>query len=228
LTSAGDVIVLVNDINVYRQAFFYRIYGREALLKECRRQPKCGVVADLCPRQPEEATSLLDFEEYDLIVNHFNGSTPSFDAFKSTIRSELLPRLISRRLTRHRVPISHVLVFRESQLRNFASARIRGRRAQGPGSWRSCLMAAGLLNYVLAPVSKIPTCAAILLALYEQLIARGYSRIVHLFDVQHRPALENVVTLLRRIREADPNEPRWNLSLEHYYYADGVREIEAR
>lgn len=219
----GDVAILVNDINLYRQALFYRDYGRAALIREIVRQPKCGNGDAPCIVQTEQVAVTLSIEPYDAILEHFKSERPDFAEFKERIRMEVLPCLIGARLRQHGLGEGDAQIFLESRLRNFASSRIRQRRSRGDRSWRPHLLATGLLERLLAPTSKIPTCGALLTALYEQLASRGYSRIVHFFDERHKPAIENGIAVFQQLQPHLPGPACWAVAFERHYYRDGIR-----
>ena len=223
IDEGGDLSVLANDMNFYRQALYYRKAGRQALVREVERRPKCGTTRDFYLAPDESSAPRIDFDIYDSIVQHFQSEDPDYDTFKRVLREEVVPKAIRTRLEHHGLSAQQVLLFTESRLRNFASSRIRRRRSGGAKSWRCNLKNANLLERVTAPVSRIPTCGAVLLGLYEQLATRGYDCVVHLFDQQDKPMIENGVSLLSTMAKNDQSCFGTGLRFERHYYASGNR-----
>lgn len=195
----GDPAVLVNDMGVFRRAVLFGAYGPEALLREERRAPRCGSTTT-CSAGGEADDEAIDWRAYESLKSRLAGCATA--AAKHDVLRTLIRELVAERIAAQGADPKRVRVFFERQLRNAASARLRNRTAGGSATWQPALHAAGVLDDVLVRLSRIPTCGAILLALYERLTRDGYGRVVQFYDVADRPAIENGERLYRILAAA--------------------------
>jgi len=209
----GDLAVLVNDMGFFRRTILYDSYGAPALLREVRRAPRCGTTFS-CAADVSAVGENMDWAAYDSARARLAGC-PNAAVKRDALRG-LVGDLVAERIASHGLEQGRVRIFYERQLRNAASARLRNRTVGGAASWRAVLQEAGLLEDVLVRLSRIPTCGAILLALYERLIRLGYGRVVQLYDVADRIAIENGERLFRVLSDAKGWPP---LQIESSFYA---------
>lgn len=215
VSQEGDLALLVNDMGMFRRTLLYETYGALALMREVRRIPRCGM-AFSCGANgfADEALENIDWPAYDAARARMAGCA-NVAAKQEALRS-LIVELVSDRILSHRLDPAKVRVFFERQLRNAASARLRNRTVGAPASWRSILAAAGLLDDVLVPLSRIPTCGAILTALYERLVRAGYRRVIQFYDIADQDAIENGERLYRILSAAKGWRP---LEIESSFFS---------
>jgi len=221
----GDLALLVNDMGMFRRTLLYETYGAPALISEVRRTPRCGT-AFPCGSTgiPDQAFGNIDWAVYDAARARMAGRVNA--AAKQEALRSVIVELVADRVKCHGLEPAKVRVFYERQLRNAASARLRNRTVGAAASWRRALHAAGLLDNVLVRLSRIPTCGAILMALYERVANTGYSRVVQFYAVADQAAVENGVRLYRALSAAKGWTP---LDIESSFFSapGGATTLEA-
>jgi hypothetical protein len=215
----GDLAILINDIDFSRKLVYYNAFGLEGLAKHYVSRKKCGSKSSLYePLSYYKIKDIVDTKQYESAVRILSGTKQDWKlskSFKDAVREYVVPELIDytiRQLELEKVRIEYT--YTESHLRNIASNRLKKSRKN---SWRSTLESSGMLDEVRA-ISGSPLCGGILLALYEQVAAKGYTTLMQFYDNEDRWAIENAEKLYAKFREMDPTDKRWQLKFEDKFY----------
>ena len=212
----GDFAILVNDIDIKRKLQFFRIGGKEMVIRHYVSRRKCGTAAPLCALP--EYTKLPDIIDWDF----YEAASAKIKKSKTNIceilRKKIIPEAIQKRLIEYRLPQKSVKIFTERELRNFASERLRGSRQNGKKSWIPLLKKVDILKDVQANISKIPLCGAIMLALYEKVSKAGYESIIEFCAKEDKNAIENGRKLCAKLHRKFPKDVRWKLNMKFKYF----------
>lgn len=212
----GRFGLIVNDIDLKRRLQFYRMGGREMVIKHYGGRKKCGTTAPLCELPDYETLpELIDWDFYDSALSVLQNSNTDMT---EVLRLKIVPTEIQKRLELYGLP-ADMLVYSERALRNLAGNRLSSaKRKMKQTSWLPFLEKIDLLDSVQAPISKIPTCGGIMLALFEKLSKERFSKIVQCIDKADQYAFDNGRELCETLHRYFPEDPRWNFEFEHRYF----------
>ena len=137
---------------------------------------------------------------------------------KKYVREVIVPRIVQEMLVEYGVDVYDQNIFYETKLRNRAATRMKRSRSEGARSWVKNLEEIGEYDSLRGERTGVPTCGAILLALYDELASRGYDKIVQLYDAQDRNTIENGVRVYNALRDKFPRDTRWRMDFETKFF----------
>ncbi len=207
--------ILVNEIDFERKIRFYQIGGKEMVIKHYDSRKKCGTTDSVCKLLTfEQKIALIDWDVYEFVVERVKGHKN----ISQILREELIPALIQKRIQEYNLSLENVKIYTERQLRNRASIRLAEHREQGTNSWIPQLRQVNLLSSMKAPVSGIPVCKAIMVALYEILSKDGYTKLIQIYSENDKFAIESGKEVCLSLKAAFPEDTRWNFEFENFYF----------
>ncbi len=137
---------------------------------------------------------------------------------KKYVREVIVPRIVQERLAEYEVEVCDENIFYETKLRNRAATRMKKSRAKGARSWVKSLESIEEYDSMRGERTEVPTCGAILLALYGELASRGYDKVVQLYDAQDRNAIENGIRIYNVLKDSFPADTRWRMDFETKFF----------
>lgn len=224
--------IVVNDIGFEDRLSGY-FFGDYQFVMRCSR-PACGmsrgrIIAeemidrDVYKQASEDVTSYVEsnglLRDIDLAESVQLAMLLKYNhVVKKYVRDVIVPRVVQERLAEYGVVVSDKNIFYETKLRNRAATRMKKSRSEGKRSWVKNLEEIGEYHSLRGERTGVPTCGAILLALYDELASRGYGKIVQLYDTQDRDAIENGVRIYDSLNKAFPEDTRWRLNFETKFF----------
>ena len=216
----GDLAMLVNDIDFGKKLAFYSSFGFDFVLRQYnqRRVKKCGSTQDTCTIYPaDELPRIVDEGLYKTVADTLKkkgfGIKPTNEGYQTILREEIVPDLISRRISDYGLDSNQIQVYSERALRNLVAYRMHKMRNK---DWPNILKQIGMENAVRN--KNTPVCSGILLALYEKVALVGYTRIREFYHENDRVAIENIHGIYAKLQQAFPEDKRWQMKIEDARY----------
>lgn len=226
-----DIAIMVNDIGI-EDRLSGHFFGQYHFNQRCFR-PACGmsegriISKDMIDQKMYEkmGKGVLQFVKSNNLLRQsglpVNGQMALLVKYnpqvKAHIRDVLVPEMIKERLKIYGIEIESHNIFYESKLRNRASERLKSKKRNGSKSWVKNLQTIGEYDQLRGRTAT-PTCGAIMLALYDELADRGYTKVLQFYDEQERHAIENGMRLYTRLNESFPDDTRWKMQFESKFF----------
>lgn len=210
----GDLGIVVNDIDLKRRLQFFRIGGKDMVIRHYGNRKKCGTTKTLC-ELPEfqKIPDLIDWSFYEESLRTIDDAEEDME---TVLRTQIIPAAIQARIVAYGLQSTDITIYTERALRNYAADRL-SRTRQLQRSWRAVLKEIGVLEELQAPISGVPVCGALLLALYEQLAHTGYQHVLQLYAASDRGSIQNGECIHQLLRNTFPNDSRWQLNIQTTY-----------
>lgn len=242
----GDLAVMVGDIGLAEKLGNYIRLGYEGVATIYQRRLQCAISGCVSSQLPQlhEIKNLVDESAFVRMQNMLRRADSALEkALKHTpvdmtdeeylklhskftfiLREKIIPFMVAERLAAYGLN-PNTLIFSERKLRNKVQFRTRAEKKHQSESWLHLFDEAekknGWLYLLLTEVETskgVPACRGIMLALFEEVVALGYSRMYQFYLKKQYLSISNAELVYTKLHEQFPQDPRWKLKLEDTFF----------